>query len=279
MNILKIHDLVKFWIDEYQSPRQEDTEIDAAIWSAAKQMTEERYDASRLNHMGDTVDNSQRVRDELHTLTRKTDRVAQDAIEVDTDYRIDMADFPEDYKYLLALDISDSTKSGLDVILDDEWRVTEAVPVDWKRDWLKRNPYRKPKATGPFTRDYYEQYTTYMQLHTAGDPQYARITYLAEPVENYIGVERAAGFSVGSSAFVIALGDITYSGTDYVRGELVYMAVATTWTGANILTNFVNTDLPDTLHEELAKKAAILLLERVDLPQKAQQFQQEIMAK
>jgi len=279
MNILKIHDLVKFWIDEYQSPRQEDDEIDAAIWSAAKQITEERYDASKINHPGDTVDNSQRVRDELHTLVQKTTKDGTDPfiIEPNDSYRIDMVDFPEAYKYLLALEITDEATPA-DVAAAD-WRIVEAVPIDWKRDWLKRNPYRKPKVTGPFTRDYYEQYATFMQLHTAGDPQYAAITFLAEPVENYIGVERAAGFSVTSSDYVIALGDITYSGTDYVRGDLVYMAVTTTWTGDDILTNFVDTDLPDTLHEELAKKATIFLLERVDLAQKAQGYMQEIAGK
>jgi hypothetical protein len=277
MNILKIHDMVKFWIDEYQSPRQEDAEIDSAIWSAAKQMTEERYDGSRLNHMGDTYDNSQRVRDELYTLVRKTSKLGLDAIDLNADFRMLISDLPDDYKYLLAFEITDDDATA--AVLLEPWRVVEAVPIDWKRDWLIRNPYRKPKATGPFTRDYYEQSATSFQIYTEGVPERAFLEYLAEPVENFIGTEHSTSPSPSSTVEAIAASDdCTVYGTPYAYGTQHQISSGSTITGTWQI-NIINTDLPDTLHDELAKKAAILLLERVDLVQKAQLFQQEIMGK
>jgi len=276
MNILQLHDQVKFWIDEYGSPRQRLTDIDAAIWSAAKAIVEEKYDHSKQNHQEDSIERYQRIRDELFTLTMQTPLGAS-AIPVASNV-IAASELPESYKYLLLLEVVALSSGNPDA--STEWTIFEVVTLDKKKDFIFKNPFRVPKNDGLFNRNYYEQNVTGFFLHTEIDSlNYARISYLKEPVENYIGVERVAGYTPGSDTLAISTGDVTHSGTDYPRGDLFTITAATTFTGDNVITNFVNTDLPITLHEEIAKKAAYFILDRSNLFQKAAAFKQEILSK
>jgi len=243
MNILQLHDMVKFWIDEYGSPRQEDYQIDQALWSSAKAITEERYDHSKQNHMGDSIERTQRVRDELYTLVYKTPFTTPGNLSI-TDNLISADQFPEIYKYLLALEVL--AKPTGDPEAGDEWHLCESVPIDWKRDWLTRNPYRKPK-TGAFERQYYEQTIEGFRIHSDVPAlNHARLTYMKEPEENYIGQDRIPYVPTVDTP-IISTGNITYLGDPYTRGDMLTIPAGGTWTGEKALVFFVDTDLQLTV--------------------------------
>ena len=73
MNIVQLHDRVRFWIDTVASTRFESDDLDQAINAAIVDITDEKYDQSRLNHRGDSFQRTQRVRDELSNLVKPLD--------------------------------------------------------------------------------------------------------------------------------------------------------------------------------------------------------------
>ncbi len=276
MNILQLHDRVKFWIDEYGSPRQRPASIDGALWASSKAIVDEKYDHSKQNHNQDSVERFQRVRDELYTLVKATP-IGASAIAIANNV-IAASEIPEDYKYLLLMEVVALSSGTPDA--NTEWTICDPVTLDQKRDFLKRNPFRKPKNDGLFNRNYYEENISGFLLHSEiSSLNYAKMSYLKEPDETYIGVERVAGYSpvIGRSA--IATGDVVYSGNSYRRGQMFTLAGATTFAGDDVLTDFTNTDIPITLHEEIAKKAASFILDKSNLFAKAAAFKQDILSK
>jgi len=278
MNILQIHDMVKFWIDEYQSPRQSDERIDQAIWSASKSIVDEKYDHSKQNHPNDSIERFQRVRDELYTLVN----VTPNPYLAVTNNNVPAALIPEGYKYLLLLEAGISVDGGTGEP-SDGWQVIFPVTTDQRRDFIRKNPYRKPKSSGMFELYYYWEningFDLYVENDATGIIEVVKMTYLKEPVENFIGTTRAAGYTPSSNTPAIAKGDLVYDGDSYNRGDSFTISSGTTFAGEDALTGFTNSDLPITLHEEIAKKAAVFVLESVNLYEKAMQFKQDILSK
>lgn len=276
MNILQLHDMVKFWIDEYGSPRQRPIDIDRALWASSKAIVEEKYDHTKQNHNEDSIERFQRVRDELYTIV-KTTSLGSYAVTIVNNV-IAASKIPEAYKYLLLLEVTALVSGTPDE--DTEWQICESVSLDQKRDFLTRNPYRKPVSNAMYQRQYYEENVNGFLIHSAvSDLNYAKISYLEEPSETFIGYERAPGWTSIANQTAIAMGDVIVNTTEYSRGSLFTLVAGDTFSGDNILTSSNNTNLPITLHEEIAKKAAHYILDRSNLFQKAAAFKQEILSK
>lgn len=253
MNIVQLHDRVRFWIDTVASARFESSDIDQAINNAVREIADEKYDHSRLNHHGDTFQKTQRIRDELSNLV-KSERWSSDGLNnTDIAYSDGSAligSFPDDYKYLLSLAM---TYGGVKY---------DCFPLTYDRkNIIIKNPFRRIQS-GPSPKLYFiESELGITVYHPFGSVQAypINIDYLADPVDVFYGYEKGPSDTIGlNTDFICSLSPTDYDGTEYVTGtELTTDGVTDVITYGLAVVDFVNPDINGFLHEEVARKAAM----------------------
>ena len=269
MNIVQLHDRVRFWIDTVASTRFESDDIDQAINNAAVEIADEKYSKSRLNHRGDSFQNSQRVRDELSNLVKPLDTDGSLTLTKHSGYVL-VSNFPDDYKYLLAIAL---------YVDDDKYN---AWPETYDRkNVTKNNPFRRIRST-PTVKCYFLEDETGIKIYHPFDqdiPTKAEIVYLADPVDVFYGYEKTPSDSIGGNVPIIcSLTPTGYDGTDYVSGTALTTAPSL-WviTHGLAVVDFVNPDINIPLHEELAKRAAANCLLSAKDYEKYKVFKAEVL--
>ena len=248
MNIVQMHIGVKSRLDQVNTPRFEDWQIDNAINTVSSYIV-------RLKMAG-TVENGQRVsfqkiqilRDELYTLVKeKASNTAVDPITIDSDKYIQT--LPSDYRYLLGLFITVNN-------IASDW----CSPITYNDlPILKKNPYQRPSQDFPYNFYYIESENgleCFYNKQTNDVLSYAKILYISEPVTVYLGTKYGPGTTTGS---VIAYTDTTYDGVVKKAGTAFTLSSAVLHTAGTVVKDFVNSDLPNQLHEEVVKETAIVL--------------------
>jgi hypothetical protein len=241
MNIVQLHERVRFWLDQVGSARFEPFDIDNAVNSAMNEIVEERYQSSQRLSKGDSFQRSQRVRDELSNIVKKfepstTETVGQSLIPV--------ALYPANYKYLLALSIKD----------------LPCTPTTYDRLFtIPLNPFRRVRST-LFPKLYYIESSEGITVkHIIPNVTKALVYYLEEATQWKYGIDYTSSktFSVGN--IIIANSDIVvYDGINYLRGDNITIVTGhTNITSGTVLYDYVNSNINSNLHEEIARKAAI----------------------
>lgn len=253
MNIVQLHDRVRFWIDTVSSTRFESDDIDLAINSATKEVVDEKYDHSRLNHNSDTIQKTQRIRDELGTLIKTVDTDGTPSmIEVSDpvggNYVL-VSNLPDDYKHLLSIALfAGSVKYDID-------------PLTYNRkNVVGKNPFRRVKS-GIFNKLYHiesDQGIKIFHPFQYAAPTKVELDYLSDPVDVFYGYEKTAGDSLGlDTPFITTLSPTSYKSVEYKSGTaLVTDGVTQVLDYGNAVIDFVNPDINGFLHEEIAKRAA-----------------------
>jgi hypothetical protein len=248
MNIVQLHERVRFWIDTVASTRFESEDIDQAIINSTNEVVDEKYDHSRLNHRGDSFQRTQRVRDELSDITKELDTDGSLTLAQHTGYAL-ISTFPEDYRFL----------TGIAVFVGSLRYNCWPLTYD-RKNVIDSNPFRRVRS-GLFPKCYYIEsegnikvYHPY--LETA--PTKVEISYLANPIEVFYGYEKGPSDTIGYPIDCIAsLSPTRYDSVDYKAGD----TFTTNASFSNIdyglaVVDWINPNINGFLHEEISKRAA-----------------------
>lgn len=247
MNIVQMHRGVKAGLDQINTPRFEDWQIDNAINKASDFITRNKIAGTQENGQRVSFQKIQIIRDELLTIVKEKDTTS--GLAVSGNNYITKASFPTDYKYLIALEYQINSVAK-------DW----SVPISYNElPLLKKDPYKRPNQDFP-PNFYHVESNNGIELfydkQTNDSVSFARILYLAEAIKVNLGIKYGPNTTTGS---VIAYTECVYNGTTYYPGDTITISSAVLHTSGTVVKNFVNSDLPNSLHTEIVNEASIIL--------------------
>ena len=251
MNIVELHERIRFWTDLVQSTRFEASDIDNAVNAAMNDIVEQKYYSSRKGK-GDSFQRTQKVRDELRTLVMEFDTDTGSVLDNYTGYSIIPASaYPSDYKYILCIKI---VKGSTDY---NCWPLTydrvNAFPL---------NPFRRARLGG-FPKSYYNEGEEGIRItHAITSPDRAIYYYLKQATQWNYGIEYTFTHSfTNGQHFIITSESAVYNGVTYLRGtEVTATPPSLALTSGTAIALFVNSDVNSNLHEMIARQAAVNLM-------------------
>lgn len=256
MNIVELHERVRFWLDLVGSARIESSDIDNAINIAMNDIVDEKYLPLRQLNSGEFFQKTQRVRDELSNIVKQSDSSNPGAITF-TNYTgysvIPAASLPADYKYLLAIATYSSTGT-----------VYNCWPITYDRkNIVQDNPFRRVRMT-PIVKQYYNESSEGIRITNNITPAAAKavIDYLSVPVQWKYGLEYGAGHNfINGEVIIVTSESALYNGTTYLRGqEITIIAPFIQLTSGTALSGYTNSNINKSLHEVIGRKASVIYL-------------------
>jgi hypothetical protein len=252
MNIVELHERVRFWTDIVQSARFESSDIDNAINTAMNDIVEQKYYSSKKGK-GDSFQKTQKIRDELRTLAKPFDTGIPGAYFTNyTGYSVVMAaGYPTDYKYLLCIAIYDGTTQY------------NCWPITYDRiNSFPLNPFRRVRIN-MFPKAYYNEGQEGIRIyHAITTPSKVVYYYLAQAVQWKYGLEYTFShtFTAGQQ-FIVTSESAVYNGVTYLRGTKVTVAVPVlSITSGTVVYGYTESDINSNLHEAIARQAAVNLM-------------------
>lgn len=248
MNIVQLHERVRFWVDTVASTRFESEDIDHAINNAIREVVDEKYDHSRLNHRGDSFQRTQRVRDELSDLTKELDTDGSLTLAQSAGY-VTVSTFPDDYRFLAGIALYVGTSKY------NCWPLTYD-----RKNVIDSNPFRRVRE-GMFPKCYYIESEGNIKIYhpfAQAAPTKVEIAYLADPIDVFYGYEKGPSDTIGYPVDCIAsLSPTQYDSVEYVAGdEFTTNASFSSIDYGLAVVDFVNPNINGFLHEEISKRAA-----------------------
>lgn len=244
MNIVQLHERVRFWLDTVGSARFEPFDLDNAINSAMNEIIEERYQSSKRLSKGDSFQRSQRVRDELSNIVKKFEPTTTNTTNKSL---VELHDFPAGYKYLLAIAAYNGSNYPCSPLTYDMYNT------------VSPNPFRRIRAS-LFPKLYYiESNEGITILHSMSNVTKAIIHYLEEAIQWQWGIDYTSSKAFTVADIVIVNSDlVVYDGANYLRGDTITIVNGhTNITSGTVLFDYTNSNINSNLHEEIARKAAI----------------------
>ena len=271
MNIIQLHERVRFWVDVVSSTRFESEDIDNGLNVAIDNKVRESYDQNRPMNKSDSFQRVQRLRDELGPLTQSLFMSDEDGYDDDG-----INTLPADYGWMLGLEL----RTPETINHDAAWH--PAYPMTYNRKGvLERNPFRRPRNK-PSSKYYYIERDGEIQF--IGPENYTfngvRLSYLATPeIVNY-GIEYTSGHSFAYTSVVIAVEETVYNTNTYKIGDEITIIPGGGQgiTSGRVVFGYTECDVRATTHEEIARRAAINLLLTSDQFDKAKALREEILA-
>lgn len=254
MNIIELHERVRFWTDIVQSTRFESSDIDNAINAAMNDIVEQKYYSTKKGK-GDSFQKTQKIRNELQTLVKYVDTGSNPGATL-TNYsgysEIPYTSYPIDYKYLLCIAIY---KDGV---------AYNCWPLTYDRvNSFPSNPFRRVRLN-PFPKAYYNESAKGITItHALTAPDKAIFYYLSQATQWAYGIDRTFTHSfTNGQHFIITSEYAIYNTATYLRGtEVVAQPIPSlNLTFGTAISNFVNSDVNSNLHEMIARQAAINLM-------------------
>ena len=273
MNIVQIHERVRFWVDIVASTRFESQDIDNAVNIAIDNKVRESYDQNRPMNRSDAFQRVQRIRDELGPLVKSTINGI-----IITNYSIAamksslvLKTSIIDYGWLLAMRVQDADYGS-------EWHPVFPITHD-RKNIVERNPYRKVRRTPESKLYYYEENSGWIILHSFGDLDDVEIHYLATPAIINYGIEYTSAKEFTIADQVIAVTETVYNGTTYKIGEKFTIVFEhLTITSGLVVFSYTECDVRETTHEEISRRAAINCLVTARQNDLANELRKEITA-
>jgi hypothetical protein len=251
MNIVELHERVKFWTDLVQSARFEASDIDNALNAAMNDIVEQKYYSTKRGK-GDSFQRTQKIRDELRTLVTEFDTDTGNVLDNHTGYSIiPYTSYPVDYKYLLCIKI---VKGSTDY---------NCWPLSYDRvNSFPSNPFRRARLT-PFPKAYYNEGAEGIRItHAITAPDRAIYYYLKQATQWAYGIEYTFTHSfTNGQQFIVTSESAVYNGVTYLRGTAVSAAPPSlNLTSGTAVAFHVNSDVNTNLHEMIARQAAVNLM-------------------
>lgn len=268
MNIVQLHERVRFWVDVVSSTRFDWLDIDQALNITIDNKVRESYDQNRPLNKSDSFQRVQRIRDELNILVKPL--TIGNGLTL-TGNKITIDSSVTDYGWQLSLSIKETGGSN--------FRDVFPLPLNRKSRNIS-NPFRRVKLTPVPKSYYYEENGGIILDHPFDSISDVEIYYLARPATVYYGYEQGVGWTpgLGEDIDVIVVEEMHMNSMAYKMGTELQMTYPDQILQGLIVYNFVNSELPDTLHEEISRRAAINLLMVGKEFDKAAELRKEIMA-
>lgn len=256
MNIVQIHQKSKFYLDSVRSPRFPHSTVDKAVNTAINTIVNDRYDAIRRAEKDGSFQVSQRLRDEIYTLV-----YPGTVTPVAGTKRFDIKAVYKTYWLLASMKVNISGKEINTIPLTyDELNVIEV------------NPFSRPSIDYPervYRIEAYDGVT--VDFGPIGNLNSASIYFIKEPVTVELGTVLEAGVIENSTMIICYMdGQIDYKDENgnvtesHFLKEGEELTIYTPGGYAEIVSgiyvkDYVNSDLPTMLHEEICKEAAKVL--------------------
>lgn len=274
MNIVALHYKVAFFLDAEKSPRFSRKAEDKAINSAINDIVLDRYNNIRQKQKEYAFQTSQRLRDELYTIVEEDDAL------VATGDILSIASMT-DYYLLLSLEV------------DISGRTINTIPLTYdEKNIIEINPFLRPSITYP-ERVYRIESAEGIKIifGDTGTLVSGHSWFLKKPAKVSIGTEVSDTVThILSAVKVIAYVDTTLnlhsitggviSSVDLLEEE-EYTIGGDPVKYARLVSGIVfitptETDLPEILHEEIARKAAAILSGNVENYNREQSLERDI---
>lgn len=275
MNIVQLHERVRFWVDIVSSARFESTDIDNAINIAISSKVRESYDQNMPLNKSDSFQRVQRIRDELGPLVKRIDKITAGSTLSNTFEEgkkvINISTYTN-YGWLLSIQVKE--------FIDGDWYPLYPLSLD-RKNIISLNPFRRVRTTPQSKYYYYEKNGKFVledELTTIYDIE---IYYLAVPTIVNYGIEYGSGQSFGANnTYAISIEETVYAGTIYPIGTKFLMTTAKgfTITSGRVVYEFIETELRPTTHEEISRRAAINCLMTSGEFDRAKALREEIIA-
>lgn len=268
-----MHSVIRNLLDNEKSPRYIPESIDAFINSTIHTITGNRYDnekkaRQRKNY---SFQSSAKLRDELATLIRyspwiivadSTDFIPRNAVG-------QIAGFPADFNFLISVDV---TVSG-------NIYNTTSISYD-EESIISQDPKRRPQLIYP-ERVYYIEYDEGLRVlwGNYGKLQKGKLVYLKTPTKVYYGIQLNLNeLMIATTKVTPSQDSIIYSkliNAPYTEVEIFLPAnieytVPTSIThtyhfkSGEVIKNYINSDMPVNMHEEICRKASAMLTASVE---------------
>ena len=249
MNIIELHEKVRFWLDFVGSTRFESEDIDKGINSAINLIQGEKYDKTKVNHNSQAFEKTQSVRDELREFVVFIDKDTSPSITLtNEDGYIHVTDLPSNYRYMLYLELFVGDKGY------------EVAPSSRNRKAVdSKNPFRKT-VDNAFKRCTFEEVSDGIKIYHPFEtdvPTNVKIDYLKEPAKVYYGIEFTDNSAAINTEAICTMTPSLIAGTPLKTGDEFNTGSPVTFSYGAYVTGFVNPELNSALHEELSIKAAI----------------------
>lgn len=268
MNIVQLHERVRFWVDAVASTRFDIPDINNAINAAVESKILETYDKSMPMNRSDSFQRTQKAREILAPFINKAVSGSTGFTITGNKIGITLA---ENYPYNILLSLK-ATINGVEY--DCEPQTYDRKNRVW------RNPFRRPRlALSP--KVYYIEEAGGINIihsHTAAITNF-ELYYLSKPATVGYGTEydHTHVFAIGNRLLVTA--DTVYNGVNYVLGdEITIVAGHLSITSGLVTFGFTECPLPEFTHEEIARRAAINCLMMAGQGEKAKLIREEITA-
>lgn len=259
MNAVQMRERVDELIDRTKSARHRDRAYFNAINAAIGLILKDRLEPIRLRRKY-SVQKTQRIRDELYTLIplpATGNTLANGTIA-----------YPSNYFYFLLVYV---TING-EKIYCSPTSYNELGP-------LEQNPFSKPSVLKP----YYNEYETGIRIYsTLAIPIPFELYYVKKPDVVKIGNESNKIFAAGAitnGAQYVVYEQAVYNGITVYEGDIfVGVGAAPTLTSGIVIniTNMVDCNLPDNMHEEVCKQAASIMESTVEQFNKKQDLDVQV---
>lgn len=254
MNIVQMHEVVRFWLDTIRSPRHEAEEIDKALNISIDKIIDEKYTHASLLHASDAFQKTQKVRDQLGKIVTRLS-VSGGELEMPSpissgEGKVNIVN-PDNFRYLLDFMLYEGTTGYI------------CYPTDFNsKNTLKKNPFRKPR-TGSYSKTYYvEEDGGYLILYPESlTLTNAVIFALRKPADVKYGFEYddTKTFNAGEKIIVAEKGTI-YNSIKYNIGDEITIGTETSIESGLVVHGYTNCELSHTLHEEISRRAAVEIL-------------------
>lgn len=268
MNIVQLHERVKFWIDTVASTRFDSLDIDNGLNTAIDNKVLESYDQNRPMNKSDAFQRTQRLRDILGPLVAKATKDTSGFGLVGATNLITIAS-TSNYQFLVSLGIKVGTI------------VYDCFPLTYDRKTvLAKNPYRKPRIA-PNVKMYYNEIEGNLEITHAFSGQLTdfELYYIKTPALVNYGIEYTSAHTFANGNIVIAVEQTVYAGVTYKIGEKFTIANPNlSITSGLVVYSFTECDLRSSSHEEIARRAAINCLMTAGQSEKAKLLREEITA-
>jgi len=247
MNIIQLHERVRFWLDIAGSARFDPFDIDNAINAGMNDIVDQKYQGNRPMTQGDSFQRSQKLRDELSSIVKEVS--INTTFIVPSPVLVPIELFPADFLHLVAIKCVSS------------FRDHNCWPLSYDRlNEIQNNPYRRPRQV-PFAKVYYIESSTGIRLYhsLSTPPNAATLSYISKPIQWKYGIDYTSSKSFVIGNVVIANSDVVvYNGSNYLRGdEITIVTGVLNITSGTVNFDYVNSNINLPLHEEIARKAAI----------------------
>ncbi len=264
MNIVQLHERVRFWVDVVASTRFEPLDINNAINAAIELKYLETYEQSLPMNRSDSFQRTQKAREILAPFIEKA---TVNTIGFSLSNNVINISNSSSYNILLSLKVQ----------IQGSYYDCEPITYD-RLNRIERNPFRKVRLS-PSAKIYYIEKKGGIEIISPDDVSNFELNYLSKIVPVKYGNEYDSTHQFNIGDRIIALTDTVYFNTNYVVGDEITIVAGFRSIISGLVTfGYINCSLPEFTHEEIARRAAINCLMTAGQADKARLLREEITA-